>query len=82
MLLATTKGTSAFESPDQTVKHGVFTYRILQALKDTNTDTNKDQTISILELSKKLKEPQNDAEYQYPVIRNVGRDIGLERVGD
>ncbi len=80
MLLATTKGTFAFEHPDKNIKNGVFTYRILQALKDHTIDTNKDSLISILELSKKLKEPSNNANYQYPVIRNVGKDVELERV--
>ena len=28
----------------------------------------------------KLKEPANNADYQYPVIRNVGKDVDLERV--
>jgi len=80
MLLATTKGTSAFEHPDKNIKNGVFTYRILQTLKDKSTDLNKDKTISILELSKKLKEPQDNTDYQYPVIRNVGKDVGLEKL--
>ncbi len=80
MLLATTKGTSAFEHPDKNIKNGVFTYRILEALKNKTIDTNKDNFISILELSKKLKEPVNNADYQYPVIRNVGKDVELERV--
>ena len=80
MLLATTKGTSAFEHPDPTIKNGVFTHRILQAMRDNTTDANKDSLISILELSKKLKEPSNNADYQYPVIRNVGKDVELERV--
>lgn len=80
MLLATTKGTFAFEHTDPTIHNGVFTYKILQALRNKTTDTNKDKTISILELSKKLKEPTNNADYQYPVIRNVGSDVGLVNV--
>ena len=82
MLLATTKGTFAFEHPDKNIKNGVFTYRILEALKDHTIDTNKDSLISILELSKKLKEPANNVDYQYPVIRNVGKDVDLERINE
>jgi len=77
MLLATTKGTFAFEHSDPTIHNGVFTYKILQAMRNKTTDSNKDKTISILELSKKLKEPTNNTDYQYPVIRNVGSDVGL-----
>ena len=62
------------------VKNSVFTNKILKALKDKKTDTNKDSYISILELSKKLKEPSNSAEYQYPVIRNVGKDVKVEKL--
>jgi len=80
MLLATTKGTSAFEHSDPSIHNGVFTYKILQAMRNKTTDSNNDKTISILELSKKLKEPTNDADYQYPVIRNVGSDVGLVNV--
>jgi hypothetical protein len=80
MLLATTKGTYAFEHVDKNIKHGVFTYKILEALKEKTTDLNRDNMISVIELSKKLKEPGNNADYQYPVIRNVGNDISLERV--
>lgn len=82
MLLATTKGTSAFEHPDKSIHNGVFTHRILQAMKDKTTDTNKDSLISVLELSKKLKEPNNNTDYQHPVIRNVGNDIQLEKIDD
>lgn len=82
MLLATTKGTYAFEHPDKNIKNGVFTHKILQAMKSKQTDANKDSLISILELSKKLKEPANNADYQYPVIRNVGKDIELERINE
>ncbi len=80
MLLATTKGTFAFEHSDPTIHNGVFTYKILQAMRNKTTDSNKDKTISILELSKKLKEPTSNADYQYPVIRNVGSDVGLVKV--
>lgn len=82
MLLATTKGTYAFEHPDPNITNGVFTHKILQALKNKKTDTNKDSFISIRELSKKLKEPTNNTDYQYPVIRNVGKDIVLERINE
>ena len=62
------------------IKNGVFTHRIIQALKDKATDKNSDSFISVLELSTKLREPQNNSEYQYPVIRNVGRDVRLSEV--
>ena len=80
MLLATTKGTSAFEHPDPTIKNGVFTHRIIEALKSKETDKNSDSFVSVLELSKKLREPQGNSEYQYPVIRNVGRDVRMSVV--
>jgi uncharacterized caspase-like protein len=80
MLLATTKGSYAFEHPDKDIQHGVFTYKILQLLKDRVTDMNGDNMISIFELSKKLKEKEYNEVYQYPVIRNVGSDIILEKV--
>jgi len=80
VLLATTKGTSAFESSDPNVKNSVFTAKILKALKDKTTDANKDNTITVIELSKALKASQHTTDYQYPVIRNVGKDVGLERV--
>jgi hypothetical protein len=80
MLLATTRGTYAFESQDKNVKNSVFTHKILQALKDTKTDKNQDHVISVIELSDKLKEDPDNNSYQYPVIRNVGKDVGLEKV--
>ena len=64
MLLATTKGTFAFEHSDPSIHNGVFTYKILQAMRNKTPDSNKDKTISILELSKKIKEPTNNADYQ------------------
>jgi hypothetical protein len=80
MLLATTKGTYAFEHADKNIKHGVFTYKILEALKEKTTDLNRDNVISVIELSKKLKKAGSNTDYQYPVIRNVGNDILLERI--
>jgi len=80
LLLATTKGTYAFESVDKNIKNGVFTYKILQALKDKSVDKNHDNIVTILELSKKLKESKYNTDYQYPVIRNVGNDIQLEKI--
>jgi hypothetical protein len=80
MLLATTKGTYAFEHPDPNVKNGVFTHKILSKLRDKETDKNKDNFISIIELSNKLKEPTNNEDYQYPIIRNVGGDILVKKV--
>ena len=80
MLLSTTKGTYAFESSDPKIKNGVFTHRLLQAMQDKSSDSNKDGIISIVELSNKLKEPQNNPDYQQPIIRNVGGDVGLVKV--
>ena len=80
LLLATTRGTYAFESQNPNIKHSMFTYKILQALKSKKTDLNRDNYISILELSKVLKESQESNSYQYPIIRNVGRDVRVEKV--
>jgi len=80
MLLATTRGTNAFESDDPKVKNGVFTHRILEALRSSGTDLNQDNFISIKEVSTELRKPQSNSEFQYPVIRNVGSDVRLERV--
>jgi hypothetical protein len=77
--LATTKGTFAFEHPDKSIHNGVFTYKILQAMKNKSTDANKDNIVTILELSKILKQASNNTDNQYPVIRNVGSDIELEK---
>jgi len=77
LLLATTKGTSAFESQEENIKNGVFTYQILTALKDKETDTNKDNVISVIELSNRLKSQAHNTEAQYPIIRNVGGDVKL-----
>lgn len=74
VLLATAKGTFAFEHPNPNIKHGVFTNNILTALQSKKTDENGDKKISILELSKVLKNPEFITEYQYPIIRNVGQD--------
>ncbi len=82
MLLSTTKGTYAFESSDPKIQNGVFTYRVLQALQDKKVDKDNDGIISIVELSNKLKEPQNNPDYQQPIIRNVGGDVGLVRVSN
>ena len=79
MLLATTKGTSAFESQDPNVKNGAFTAKILSTLKDKATDKDKDGRISVIELSDKLKEGSVSTA-QYPVIRNVGRDVQIRVV--
>ena len=62
------------------VKNGVFTYHILEAINDSKTDSNSDKFISIIELSNKLKEPANNADYQYPIIRNVGNDVMIEKL--
>jgi len=51
-----------------------------QALKDKSVDKNHDNVVTILELSKKLKESNYNTDYQYPVIRNVGNDIQLEKI--
>lgn len=80
MLLATTKGTFAFEHPNPNIKHGVFTNNILSALEDRNTDKNKDKKISIIELSKILKEPKYIVKQQYPIIRNIGNDIEVRNL--
>ena len=77
VLLATTKGTFAFEHPNPKIKHGVFTNNILNALNDKRTDKNKDKKISIIELSKVLKSPKYSVKHQYPVIRNVGQDTTI-----
>ncbi|MDD3009353.1 MAG: caspase family protein [Arcobacter sp.] len=74
VLLATAKGTFAFEHPNPNIKHGVFTNNILTALESKKTDENGDKKISILELSKVLRNPEFITEYQYPIIRNVGQD--------
>lgn len=77
VLLATTKGTFAFEHPNPKIKHGVFTNNILNALNDKTTDKNKDNKISIIELSKVLKGTKYSVKHQYPVIRNVGQDTKI-----
>lgn len=77
ILLATTKGTFAFEHPNPKIKHSVFTNNILNALKERNTDKNKDNKISVIELSEVLKSPKYFTEQQYPVIRNVGKDTKI-----
>lgn len=77
VLLATAKGTFAFEHPDPKVKHGVFTNNILKALNSRKTDKNRDRKISVIELSKVLRSPEYVTEYQYPVIRNVGQDTKI-----
>ena len=78
LLMATTSGTYAFEN-DQ-AKHGAFTYNILQALHDKNTDKNRNKKISIVELSTVLKEPKYTEEHQFPVIRNIGADTYIKKV--
>ena len=80
MLLATTKGAYAFEPNDKSKNVMTFTQRILKTLRDKSSDKDGDGFVSIVELSKSLKEPQNVVEYQYPVIRNVGGDVKLRRV--
>jgi len=80
VLMATTKGTYAFEHPDKNVQHGVFTYNILKALEDPKTDKNGDKWISIVELSKTLQEPSNNMEQQFPIIRNVGQDTHIKQL--
>lgn len=80
VLMATTKGTFAFEHPDKNVQHGVFTYNILKALDDPRTDKNADKWISVVELSKTLQEPANNAEHQFPIIRNVGQDTQIRNL--
>lgn len=77
VLLATTKGTFAFEHPNPKIKHGVFTNNILTALKTRKTDKNKDRKISVIELSKVLRSEEYVTKHQYPVIRNVGQDTKI-----
>lgn len=81
VLMATTKGTFAFESADKNVKHGVFTNNILKALQTKGTDKNKNGKISIVELSKTLKEPEYSVNHQFPIIRNVGEDTYIKKIG-
>ncbi|MEA2028247.1 MAG: caspase family protein, partial [Campylobacterota bacterium] len=80
MLLATTRGTAAFEHPNPNIKNGVFTYQILNAMSDSTTDQNRDSLISIKELSQKLREEGETTNFQRPIIRNVGRDIIVEKI--
>ena len=80
LLMATTKGTFAFESADKNIKHGVFTNNILKALKRKTTDENKNGKISIIELSKALQEPEYSVNHQFPIIRNVGEDTYIKKV--
>ena len=83
MLLATTKGAYAFEpNPKEKGEKKVetFTQRVLKAMNNKSSDTNGDGFVSIVELSKNLKDNQESVEYQYPVIRNVGGDVRLVRV--
>ncbi|WP_304544572.1 caspase family protein [Sulfurimonas microaerophilic] len=80
VLMATTKGTFAFESADKNAKHGVFTNNILKALNDKHTDKNRDKQISIIELSDALKDPKYSVEHQFPIIRNVGEDTKVKQL--
>jgi len=80
LLMATTKGTFAFESADKNVKHGVFTNNILKALNSKTTDKNQNKKISIVELSKTLQEPKYGVEHQFPIIRNIGEDTYIKKV--
>ena len=80
VLMATTKGTFAFESANKNIKHGVFTNNILKALNDKKTDRNKDKKITIIELSDALKDPKYRVEHQFPIIRNVGEDTYIKKV--
>ncbi|MBN2824001.1 MAG: caspase family protein [Campylobacterales bacterium] len=79
MLLATTKGATAYEPKKGSNKVNTFTQRILRAIEDKTTDTNNDNMISIVELSNKLKSNMNEVKYQYPIIRSVGSDVQLLR---
>ncbi len=78
LLMATTKGTFAFESADKNIHHGIFTNNILRALNAKNTDKNKDDIISIIELSKTLQEAKYTVKHQFPIIRNVGEDTEMK----
>ncbi|MBA3025262.1 MAG: hypothetical protein FP820_02505 [Sulfurimonas sp.] len=80
VLMATTKGTFAFESADPKIKHGVFTNNILKALDNKSTDKDRDGWISVVELSQKLQEPENNVQHQFPIIRNVGQDTNIEKL--
>ncbi len=77
LLSASTSGTSAFE--DLKHQHGVFTYKILSGLKMPSNDLNADGYVSIRELSTSIKDEYklHRSTSQYPVIRNVGRDLLL-----
>ena len=44
------------------------------------TDTNNDNSISIIELSARLKAQAHTIEKQYPIIRNVGGDVKLREL--
>jgi hypothetical protein len=48
--------------------------------KINKQSTNLDIILKQETLDKKLKEPSNNEDYQYPVIRNIGGDVELERV--
>lgn len=78
MLLSTSKGTYSFEHKDPKIKNGVFTYNILQSLKDNSSDKNSDGFISVIELSDKLK--QRSLKYQYPIIKNIGSDTEIKSI--
>ena len=80
LLMATTKGTFAFESADKNVQHGVFTHNILKALNAKSTDKNNNKKISIVELSKVLQESKYSVAHQFPIIRNVGEDTYIKKL--
>ncbi len=77
LLSASTSGTKAFENDKY--KHSNFTYEIISALKNKEVDINKDNFISIIELSNTLKR-QNTVEKQFPVIQNIGNDININEI--
>lgn len=79
LLSASTSGTNAFENDE--AKHGAFTHQILSVLQDTGNDLNKDGMISVIEISDYLKKKQQNQLFknQFPVIRNVGNDILIQK---
>ncbi|MBA3025263.1 MAG: hypothetical protein FP820_02510 [Sulfurimonas sp.] len=78
--MVTTKGTFALKSADPKVQHSIFTNNILKALDNKSTDIANNGWVSVVELSQKLQEPENSAQHQFPIIKNVEQDRNIHKL--
>ncbi len=86
IVLISASGTKQFATEFETLKHGAFTYVLLEALKGNADGGNQDQKITVNELKAYMEDrvPQVTSEYggsmQFPTGFSTGQDFPISVV--